>query len=430
MASMVSILLALLLAFNTSSPITPGNPGKSTGNVSTPEKSRLADFQKILPVVVESAPQNLHISIVLNPRNKLCVKVIQSVIGNNSLFHGRTYDPELRLYYYRNRYYHPALGRFLQRDPMGYEDSMNLYQAFGMNPANFTDPFGLLTQEQRRKVRLQVFRLLMSGNEGRKNAALDALQNYRAEFGALTPEDIVDIFGENDSILDATFVTMQDILNLGGAKIALGLEDLSTNYNIYTRDDFMGMDALALRWNTEGMIGSYNSVIGRISRMNRIRKASGSMESSYSFLNPTINRSLSYIELTPENYEEILTEQMALEGQSKAAVFATTSVACNLAVRTNIIKARENFITNAKAKYPKQFEQYSELNANQLEKAINTHSKRIAEHELFIRDPKSHVPNWESLSPKHQNNLIYHWQQDILRHSAYKAIAEAILETR
>jgi hypothetical protein len=25
---------------------------------------------------------------------------------------------------------------------MGYEDSMNLYQSFGMNPINFTDPFG------------------------------------------------------------------------------------------------------------------------------------------------------------------------------------------------------------------------------------------------------------------------------------------------
>jgi hypothetical protein len=46
------------------------------------------------------------------------------------------------LYYYRNRYYHPALGRFLQQDPMGYEDSMNLYQAFGMNPVNFVDPMG------------------------------------------------------------------------------------------------------------------------------------------------------------------------------------------------------------------------------------------------------------------------------------------------
>jgi hypothetical protein len=30
----------------------------------------------------------------------------------------------------------------LQTDPMQYQDSMNLYQAFNMNPINFTDPFG------------------------------------------------------------------------------------------------------------------------------------------------------------------------------------------------------------------------------------------------------------------------------------------------
>jgi hypothetical protein len=35
------------------------------------------------------------------------------------------------------------MGRFLSVDPMGYQDSMNLYQAFGMNPVNFVDPLGL-----------------------------------------------------------------------------------------------------------------------------------------------------------------------------------------------------------------------------------------------------------------------------------------------
>jgi RHS repeat-associated protein len=71
-----------------------------------------------------------------------------SIVGNNSLMHGRTYEPEVGLYYYRNRYYHPELGRFLQQDPMGYEDSMNLYQAFNQNPVNFTDPFGEFTYRE------------------------------------------------------------------------------------------------------------------------------------------------------------------------------------------------------------------------------------------------------------------------------------------
>jgi RHS repeat-associated protein len=69
-------------------------------------------------------------------------KHVYSRIGNNYLFHGREYEPEVGLYNYRNRYYMPRIGRFLQTDPTGYLDSMNLYQAFNQNPVNFTDPFG------------------------------------------------------------------------------------------------------------------------------------------------------------------------------------------------------------------------------------------------------------------------------------------------
>jgi RHS repeat-associated protein len=56
--------------------------------------------------------------------------------------HGRTFEPEIGLYFYRARYLHPGLGRFIQCDPMGYEDSMNMYQSFNQNPVNFTDPMG------------------------------------------------------------------------------------------------------------------------------------------------------------------------------------------------------------------------------------------------------------------------------------------------
>ncbi len=68
--------------------------------------------------------------------------ISKSAICNNILFQDREYDEETNLYYYRARYYDPIMGRFLQTDPKGYQDNMNLYQGFNMNPVNFIDPMG------------------------------------------------------------------------------------------------------------------------------------------------------------------------------------------------------------------------------------------------------------------------------------------------
>jgi RHS repeat-associated protein len=59
---------------------------------------------------------------------------------------GQAWLPQINVWYYKARTYHPEPGRFMQADPPGYEDSPNLYAYVLNSPLNFTDPLGLQCQ--------------------------------------------------------------------------------------------------------------------------------------------------------------------------------------------------------------------------------------------------------------------------------------------
>jgi RHS repeat-associated protein len=73
--------------------------------------------------------------------------VARSTVGASFAFQGQVFDYDAGLAYCRARFYDPSLGQFLQRDPAGYEDSVNHYAGFKNNPVNFRDATGMATDE-------------------------------------------------------------------------------------------------------------------------------------------------------------------------------------------------------------------------------------------------------------------------------------------
>ena len=72
------------------------------------------------------------------------VQINASNFANRFLFTGREYMATFGVYEYRNRAYHPGLGRFMSEDPKGFDaGDNNFFRYVGNDPMDRTDPMGL-----------------------------------------------------------------------------------------------------------------------------------------------------------------------------------------------------------------------------------------------------------------------------------------------
>jgi RHS repeat-associated protein len=69
---------------------------------------------------------------------------LQGNADNRLLWKGLMWEGDIvSLYYMRNRWYDPELGRFISEDPAGHDGGLNLYGFSGDDPINGQDPTGL-----------------------------------------------------------------------------------------------------------------------------------------------------------------------------------------------------------------------------------------------------------------------------------------------
>jgi len=66
-------------------------------------------------------------------KNRNGTVLSQSAIKNPIMFQGQRYDEESGLYYMKNRYYDPEMGRFITRDPAASEPLPIVKTTFVLN---------------------------------------------------------------------------------------------------------------------------------------------------------------------------------------------------------------------------------------------------------------------------------------------------------
>lgn len=129
-----------------------------------------------------------------------------SFYSNRFLYTGREWIAEVGLYDYRHRVYSPALGRFMQTDPILFDaHDINIYRYVNNSSVASRDPMGLATVNNNTSAPVNV-----SGNVGGNHGAgaqqYGVVQPGKSGGGAANPVPAYPTPGEAQAASDPTFV--------------------------------------------------------------------------------------------------------------------------------------------------------------------------------------------------------------------------------